>query len=86
MDFDQWAIDAGLSDPPVFCFCPVSGDVNGEHKIVFGLNLIQGDLPPGKVVCVVHPDGQGACEQWVEDNAEHLNALFNQQEEGGEDN
>jgi hypothetical protein len=61
--FENWVIDATMGYP--FCFCPVRGDLHGEFEIVTGLNMIAAKLP-GKLVGVVHADGQQAVDEFCE--------------------
>lgn len=72
---EQWVLDAtmGCRDG-LFCFCPVEGDISGDHSIVFGMNFIS-DKPPGKLVAIIHADGQEAVEAFCEKYAEELNSL-----------
>lgn len=61
----EWALDC--SAWPVTLWVPVELDEHGEiESVVFGYNLIT-DKPPGKIVAVVHPDGQEAVETWMAD-------------------
>lgn len=65
---DTWVIDAGLSRPDkgYFCFCPCSGDPDSlDFEVTTGLNLLAPIPPKGKIVAVVHEDGQEAVERWV---------------------
>jgi hypothetical protein len=72
-----WVIDAGLSHGGVFCFCPVQGDLAGEHQIVFGMNVICDRPPHGrKLAGIIHADGQEACDRWVEENKAQLATLL----------
>jgi hypothetical protein len=72
--FDRWVIDATMGYP--FCFCPVEGDLQGDYTIVTGMNVIS-DKPPhgGRLVGVVHADGQGAVEDFCDKYEKELTAL-----------
>lgn len=79
MSWDTWVIDATIATPRgLFCFCPVDGDINGEHSIVTGMNVLS-DTPPGRVVAIVHEDGQAAVEKWAADNADLLSRLHQEE-------
>lgn len=73
--WDEWCID--VTDWPRYCFCPVDGS-----DIVFGMNMIR-DRSPGRLVAVVHCDGQEHAERWCEDNP-GWNDRFAQEEAGAE--
>jgi hypothetical protein len=64
--FKEWLIDIGLShfDDGCVCFVPYERETG---TIVFGMNMIS-DKSPGKLVGVLHPEGQDAVEKWCEDN------------------
>ena len=89
MTWEQWVIDAtmGCKDG-LFTFCPIEGDIDSEYSVVIGMNYVS-DTPPkwGKVVAIVHADGQEAVEIFCEENAVHLEALKarleNTEEESG---
>jgi len=71
--FDRWVIDGTMGYP--FCFCPIEVDLKGDYSIVTGMNLI-GDKPPnGRVVAIVHQDGQGAVEEFCEKYKDELAAI-----------
>jgi hypothetical protein len=68
--FDKWVLDATLSNAEALCYIPIEND----KTLVTGMNFITGPrcLPKeGKVVGVVHLDGQEACDKWYQDN-QHL--------------
>jgi len=60
----------------LFTFCPIEGDIETEYTIVTGMNYVS-DMPPkwGKVVAIVHADGQGALERFCLENEAYLEAL-----------
>jgi hypothetical protein len=77
--WEQWVIDASMAEPyreGFACFCPLEGDIDGDFKIVVGLSVFS-DVTPhaGKMVAVVHSDGQQAVEEWCDRNADFLAAL-----------
>ena len=60
----------------LFCFCPIEGDINGDFTVITGLNLISSSMPErGKVVAIVHADGQNAVEKFCAEYAPELEAL-----------
>lgn len=66
MTWDNWVADVSLADGQdegLFCFVPLDGDPHGEHSLVVGLNYLS-NKPPGKLIGVVHMDGQEACDEW----------------------
>jgi len=73
MSDERWVLDATLDffDDGLYCFCPIEGDLDGEYSIVFGMNIIN-DKPPGKLVAIIHEDGQEALDNWCERHAEVL--------------
>lgn len=77
MAWERWVIDAtmGCMDG-LFTFCPIEGDIDSEYSVVTGMNYVS-DVPPkwGKVVAIVHTDGQEAVEKFCEENAIKLEAL-----------
>ena len=76
MVWENWVLDAtmGCRDG-TFCFCPVEGDVAGDDwQLVTGMNFIS-DCPPGKVVAVVHEDGQEAVDEFCEEYAEAIGKI-----------
>ena len=73
----NWAIDAGLSGPDLLLYVPVEGDVTtGNVTFVLGMNFgASPDDPPGKVVCIIHPDGDAVAQKWVDENGPVLERL-----------
>lgn len=83
----EYVIDAtmGIRDG-LLCFCPVERATNGEvENIVTGMNYLS-DAPPndGKLIGVVHADGQPAVEAWCEANKALLDRLFARDRDGAE--
>ena len=78
--WDQYILDATTGcQNGLFCFCPVEGDVNGDYSIVFGMNILS-DKPPGKLVAIIHAEGQEAVEAFCKEYAEELNSLRGEKE------
>ena len=73
MNWTQWAIDATLSDDEHICYVPVEGDPDNNPTFVLGMNFIGApEQPPGKVIMVIHADGDAAAQAWVDDHQEVL--------------
>ena len=59
----EWVIDAEMSHGDMLCFCPyVCGD------IIIGMGVYSTELPSGKLVGVIHGDGNEAADAWYENN------------------
>ena len=58
MSWDEWALD--VTCWPAYCFVPIEND-----ELWFGINMIQ-ERSPGRLVAVIHEDGQESVESWVE--------------------
>ena len=71
--WDKWVIDATMGWPP--CFCPLEGDLDGEFSIVTGMNLV-GSPPNGKVVAIVHEDGQEEVDSFYDDHKDEIDKLL----------
>ena len=70
---DHWVIDATMGYP--FCCCPVELDEEGGIKsVVTGLNLI--GSPPGRIIAVIHADGDEACEAFCEAHKAELDGFI----------
>lgn len=74
-----WALDAsmGVRDG-AFCFCPVELDADGNiENVVTGLTVLS-DQPPrgGKMIAVVHADGQIAVEEFCAEHKAEIDRLF----------
>ena len=67
--FKEWVIDVSF-DPP--CFVPYERETD---RLVIGMNLVS-NAPPGKLIGVIHQDGQEAVEKWCEDNPDEIARLF----------
>jgi len=58
------------------CFVPVTFGPDGEiDSIVLGMNYITSE-PPGRLVGVIHADGQEACDAWCDANQDEIERLF----------
>ena len=71
----RWVIDASMGNPEemLFCLCPIEGDIAGDFTIITGMNLLTDHAPPhGKIVAIVHPDGQPAVNEFCERYAVQL--------------
>lgn len=78
--FKDWVVDVTMARDDMLCFCPIENIGTPEEKIVFGLNLLttpEGfkEGKRGKVVAIIHEDGQCAVEKWIADNSEILKRL-----------
>lgn len=67
--WEQWVVDVTLDKGEgIYCFCPIEGEIGeGEYSIVFGMDILS-PIPPGKLVGVIHADGDEAVTQWCETN------------------
>lgn len=74
---EQYVIDASMGcKDGLFTFCPIQGDINSDFIVVTGLNYISTTPPTdGKLVAIVHPDGQEAVEAFCEEFKEELARL-----------
>lgn len=78
----EWVIDVTL-DPDqsffntrVFCFCPYEAQT---ESVVTGMTLLTSWPEEGKVVGIVHMDGQEAVEKWIEENPEAMKIIEERQ-------
>ena len=72
MGYEEYVLDATMGcNGGNFCFCPIEGDIYGEFSVITGMNFI-GVRSPGKLVAIVHEEGQAAVEKFCEDFAEEL--------------
>ena len=73
--WEQYILDATMGcQGGLFCFCPIEGDIHGDYSIVFGMNMLSSE-PPGKLVAIIHAEGQEAVEAFCRECAEELNSL-----------
>ena len=77
MDWDKWVLDASASNEKWLCFCPVEGDLNADYQILTGISTLSDSVPNGKLVGVIHSDGQEAVEAFCEKHRDLLDALKN---------
>ena len=75
---DLYVLDAsmGLRDG-LACFCPVELDADGNiASVIVGMNYLS-DAPPagGKLIAIVHDEGQDAVEAFCSANSAFLDAL-----------
>ena len=78
---DTMVLDASMgSGGGMYCFCPVElDDDNNIASIITGMNFLSDDLPEhGKVIAVVHSEGQGAVDLFCADNPEIIQKIENQ--------
>lgn len=71
--FKDWVLDASKVDEGVTAFMPYD-EKTGE--IVFGLTIIT-DVCPGRLVGVVHDQGQEAVEEWVKNHLDWYDRFKN---------
>jgi hypothetical protein len=75
--WDTWVLDVTIEEPGApYCFVPVEGDLEGEHSLVLGMNFLGAKPPGGRLVGVVHMDGQEACDRYCAEHKDELDALF----------
>lgn len=73
--WEKWVLDATMGGPP-FCFCPIDGDLDGEFSIVTGMNSLGAPLGNGKLVAVVHEDGQEAADEFYEQHKAEIDEIL----------
>lgn len=78
MSWDEWVIDATMgAQDGMLCFCPIERGPDGEiENIVTGMNFVGAPPEGGKVVAVVHQDGQEAVEAFCAENQALLDKVF----------
>jgi len=75
--FDTWVIDAGFSQDGLLCFIPVEGEIGTpDCRFITGMNFLADKPPEGKVIGIVHFDGQQAADKWYEENRELADAAM----------
>ena len=78
----EWVIDVTIdpaaADPPLFCFCPYERDT---ESVVTGMNLLTAwpEEHLGKVIGIVHMDGEEAVEKWIRDNPDRYRVMLDRQ-------
>jgi len=77
MIWENWVIDGSLSEPEgdLFCFVPVEGNIKGKCKFVTGMNILS-DKSPGKLVGVIHLEGEQAADKFYEQHKEKIDKLL----------
>lgn len=69
--WSEWVIDATFANPPgVYAFCPIEAD----GAVVLGMTMMT-DKPPGKLVGVMHSDGEAAAQAWLDAHKDEYDAL-----------
>jgi hypothetical protein len=68
--FNEWVLDVTLGNKSTNCYCPYEKETG---SVVFGLSLLA-DKCPGKLVGVVHMDGNDAVEKWLSEHPEYPEA------------
>ena len=59
----EWVIDAEMSLGETLCFCPYN-----DGDIIIGMGVYSTKLPSGKLVGVIHSEGNDAADAWYERN------------------
>ncbi len=75
-------IDAAMgARDGVFCFCPITGDIDGEFSVVTGFNYL-GELPPEYMsfVAVIHEDGSDAMERFYTEHRKAIDKVVAEQQ------
>jgi len=72
----DWVIDASYCDE-FLCFVPIENEGTDEERLIVGMNVLSDvehfDL--GRIVGIVHLDGQEACDRWVKKHPDILEAI-----------
>jgi len=74
----EWVLDASSVTDELAVFMPIEKD----GTIIAGMN-IGSDRCPGKLVGVVHPDGQEALEKWVQEHPDWYERFRKEADDGG---
>jgi hypothetical protein len=74
MSWNNWIIDATMGYP--LCFCPIEGDLDGEFSVVVGMNLLGSPPPDGKVIALLHEDGQEAADAFYEQHKAEIDEVL----------
>jgi hypothetical protein len=77
--WQQWIVDATMGvRGGLFCMCPVETDGDGQiTAVITGMNMLSPSPPPhGKLIAVVHEDGQEAVEAFCAEHHDALEQLF----------
>jgi len=65
--FNEWVIDCSMQPhnvEGVVCFVPYDQE---DNLIYYGMNVIANKCP-GRLIGVIHPDGQEFVDNWVKEN------------------
>lgn len=73
MSWKNWVLDGTFGWPAPFC--PIEGDINGEFSVVVGMNVLA-TTPPGKMVGIVHADGQEAVEAFCRKHKTEIDKIY----------
>jgi len=73
--WDEWLVDVTFGS---LCFVPIerTGPDDDDFNIVFGMNYVADEPPSGKVIGIIHEDGQEAVEQWCRENPDAFKRLM----------
>ena len=69
--WSEWVVDASMCHDGLLCFCPYKSHGDGGFSVVFGMSYLS-DKAPGRVVAVVHPDGDDAAQAWLDERSNRL--------------
>lgn len=72
--WEHCVIEASQCTDEELCFVALGFDEQQRPIIKSGLYHMS-DKPPGKVLGVIHPDGEDAAKLWVEQNVQRLTGL-----------
>jgi hypothetical protein len=73
--FNEWVLDASFTDDTIATFVPYK-----DGDFIIGMNYMSNKCP-GKLVAVIHVNGQDACDQWIEEHPDWYNKYKNDEEE-----
>ena len=69
-----WIIDAKESGDGLFCFC----QVDSQDIVDVQYRLYSDEKPPGKLIGIIHEDGQEAADEWYDTNKERIINIINE--------
>ena len=73
----EWVLDASSITDELAVFMPIEKDGSIVAGLMFG-----SDRCPGKLVGVVHPDGQEALEKWVQEHPDWYERFKKEADDG----
>ena len=79
--WENWVVDVSFYSPEfrdLLCFVPIEGDINlPDCSFIIGMNLLTSPekFDKGKVVAIVHKQGQEAVDRWCRDYPDLLKRL-----------